>query len=92
MRLAPDSTPQQPQAQVTLAVATDTRPIYFTGILVRQQRPGWHTLELPPLEHWSEPLRWLTPVQRERFERPQFYRMLEEQVGRRFVELLKRRE
>jgi site-specific recombinase XerD len=90
MRPAPDST--EPKAQVTLAVQTETRSIYFTGIVVRQQRPGWHTLELPALEDWNEPASWLTPPQRERFVSPEFYKMLEGEISRRFTALLQRRE
>jgi hypothetical protein len=89
MRLAPHSTRQSPKAQGTLAVQTSTRPIYFTGIVVRQQRPGWNLIEVPPLERWEEPLRWLTPRQRERMETPEFYRMLEAEINRRFALLPK---
>jgi len=92
MRPAPDSRPEGTKAQVTLAIATSTRPIYLTGIVVQQQRPGWNTLDLPPLEQWEEPMRWLTPAQRERFETPEFYRMLEDQIGRRFAVLARRNE
>jgi len=92
MRLAPDSTAERAIAQVTLGVPTSTRPIYFTGMTVRQQRPGWHTLDVPPLDAWEELLQWLTPPQRERFETAEFYRMLESQISRRFAALLERRE
>jgi site-specific recombinase XerD len=87
MRLAPDSLPGRPKAQVTLEIKTDTRPIYLTGIIVREARPGWQTLEVPPLEQWEEPSRWLTPAQRQRIEMPEFYRMLEGHVGERFLAL-----
>ena len=87
MRLAPDATPQLPKAQVTLEIVTDTRPIYLTGIIVREARPGWQTLEVPPLERWEQPLRWLTPAQQRRIEMPEFYRMLEGHVSQRFVSL-----
>lgn len=50
------------------------------------------TLDLPPLDRWEEPLRWLTPAQRERFESPEFYRLLETQVSRRFEALLRSNE
>jgi hypothetical protein len=43
------------------------------------------SLELPPLERWDRPLRWLTPEQRERIESPEFYRLLQEHVSRRFL-------
>lgn len=87
MRLAPDSTPQQPNAQVTLQITTDTRPIYLTGIVVHEPRPGWQTLEVPPLEEWEEALRWLTPAQKTRIEMPEFYQMLEGYIRPRFLAL-----
>ena len=62
-------------------------PIYLTGIIVLEPRPGWQTLEVPPLEQWEEPFRWLTPEQRQRIEMPEFYRMLEAHVGERFLAL-----
>ena len=47
--------------------------------------PGWVTLEVPPLEAWQERLLWLEHPQRERIESPEFYRLLQEQIGRRYL-------
>ncbi len=43
------------------------------------------TLEVPPLEAWEQPLRWVTPVERERIESPQFYRSLEHHLTAKFL-------
>ncbi len=52
-------------------------------LVIRAGRAG--TLEIPPLEAWEERLLWLEQPQRERIESPQFYRMLQEQIGRRYL-------
>ncbi len=43
------------------------------------------SLELPPLEAWRQPMLWLTPEQRERIQEAAFYKLLQEQVTRRFL-------
>ena len=53
-------------AKVTLSIPSNGRPIYFTGTLAREVRPGWVTLEIPPLEAWEESLSWISRDQRER--------------------------
>ena len=57
------------------------------GIVVREPRPGWVTLEVPPLEAWEEPLRWLTREERERerIESPEFYQTLQEHLTRKYL-------
>ncbi len=57
----------------------------LSGIVIRETRPGWMTLEVPPLEAWEQPLRWVTPVERERIESPQFYRSLEYHLTAKFL-------
>ena len=64
-------------AKVTISVVKGERPIYFTGIIAKEVRRGYVTLDIPPLERWSEPLSWLTRAQRDRFEEPEFYEMLQ---------------
>ena len=54
------------------------------GIVVREARPGWLTLDVPPLEHWQEPMKWLTPEQKTRLESPEFYELLQREIARRF--------
>ena len=72
-------------ADVTLTILSDARPVQLTGIVVREARPGWLTLDVPPLEHWSEPMRWLTPEQKTRIESAEFYELLQRQVACRFL-------
>ena len=73
--------------QVTLQITSDTRPVYLKGIVVHEPRPGWQTLEVPPLEQWEQALRWLTPAQKTRVEMPEFYQMLEGYIRPRFLAL-----
>jgi hypothetical protein len=73
-----------PVADVTLTIVTDPNPVQLTGIVVREARPGWLTLDVPPLERWEEPMRWLTPEQKTRIESAEFYELLQREVARRF--------
>ena len=59
--------------------------VKLTGIVVREARPGWLTLDVPPLERWEEPMKWLTPEQKTRMESAEFYEMLQREVTRRFL-------
>ena len=52
---------------------------------LREARPGWLTLDVPPLEAWAESMKWLTPAQWERIESPDFYRLLQREVTRRYL-------
>ena len=45
----------------------------------------WVSLEIPPLEEWEEPLRWLRPEQRERIKDARFFEMLQREVPRRLL-------
>lgn len=74
-------------AKVTISVFTGDRPIYFTGIVAKEARPSYVTLEIPPLENWSEALRWLSRAQRERFEEPEFYELLQREISTRLCQL-----
>ena len=78
--------PNEPRsADVTLTVLTDGRQLQLTGIVVQEARPGWLSMDLPPQEAWQEPLRCLTATQRERIESPDFYELLRQQIGQRFL-------
>jgi hypothetical protein len=74
-------------AKVTIEVGSDGRPIHFTGTTALEVRPGYVTLQIPPLEEWSESLKWLSRAQRERFEEPEFYEMLQREIARRLDRL-----
>ena len=51
--------PGEPAADVKLMVLGGDHPICLDGIVVREPRPGWVTLEVPPLESWEKAPRWL---------------------------------
>jgi integrase/recombinase XerD len=88
MQLAIRRRPGEPEvADVKVTIINDDRFIPLAGIVVRQPRPGWVTLEVPPLESWEKGLRWLTPPQRERIESPEFFRLLQEETTRRYLAL-----
>ncbi|MCH7726370.1 MAG: hypothetical protein IH991_07830, partial [Planctomycetes bacterium] len=71
--------------EATITIHSDTRPIQLHGIVVRQPRPGWVSLDIPPLEDWETALRWVTPAQRERIESPEFYELLQRYITHRFL-------
>ncbi len=87
MKPQPSEKPGFRMAKVTLAIPTKARPVYLTGIVAREVRRGWMNLEIPPLEQWEEPLRWLSRGQRERIEEPGFYELLQREVPRRLLQL-----
>ena len=92
LRPRPSGAETVPAADVTLTIVTDPQPVMLTGILVREARPGWLTLDVPPLEHWGEPMKWLTPEQKTRVQSAEFYEMLQREVARRFLHLSEKRQ
>ncbi|NUQ62853.1 MAG: tyrosine-type recombinase/integrase [Pirellulales bacterium] len=72
-------------ANVTLSIQNEDRFVLLKGIVVREPRPGWVTLEVPPLEAWEKPLCGLTAAQRQRIESPEFYALVQEHVTRRYL-------
>ena len=48
---------EERSSTVTYEIDTPERPVYFTGNRVQESRPGFLTLQIPPLEAWEEPLR-----------------------------------
>lgn len=84
-----DDSAKSRHAKVTLEIQTNARPVYLTGIVAREVRRGWVNLEIPPLENWEEPLRWLSRQQRERLEEAEFYELLQREVPRRLLRLPK---
>ena len=79
--------PNRLEADVNLTILGGPRPVRLDGIVAHEPRPGWIVLDVPPLEAWSEPFRWLTPVQRDRIEAPAFFTMLKAEVTKRFQAL-----
>ena len=74
-------------ADVELSIFTDDRYIDPEGIVVREPRPGWTTIEIPPLEKWEKPMRWLLREQRERIQSPEFFQLLQTHVTRKYLGL-----
>ena len=56
-------------AKVTIEILGQERPTYLTGTRALEVRPGFVTLEIPPLEQWFESLKWLPRNQRERLRK-----------------------
>lgn len=79
---------KQPVAHATMIIRNEPQPVRLTDIVVKQSRPGWVSLDLPPLERWEPELRWLTPPQKERIESPEFYELLRKHLTRQFVTAL----
>jgi len=71
-------------ADAEAIIFSEDRYVHLDGIVVREPRPGWVTLEIPPLEAWENRLCWLLPEQRERVESSEFFRLLQEHVTRRY--------
>ena len=65
--------------------ARHPQPVQLDGIVVKESRPGWLSLDLPPLEVWTEPLKQLSVPQRKRVETPEFYQLLQREVTRRYL-------
>jgi len=87
MRIQLEPRPGEAAADVKLLILDGDHPVPLDGIMVREMRPGWIALEIPPLEHWADPCRWLTPPQRRRLESPEFFAMLRAELGRRYQAL-----
>jgi site-specific recombinase XerD len=62
-------------------------PLKLEGLRLVEMRPGWVALEVPPIEAWEHAIRWLSPAQKERLAEPAFFRLLQEELTRRFVRL-----
>lgn len=72
-----------PCADVRITIQTPNRPVILDGIVATSQRPGWVSIELPPLEAWADSLRLLSKAQRERIESASFYELLQKNIGLR---------
>jgi hypothetical protein len=87
LKAQPSEKPGSRVAKVTVRVQTRATPVYLTGIVAREVRRGWVNLEIPPLEQWEEPLRWLSRQQRKRIDEPAFYELLQRTIPRRLAQL-----
>lgn len=77
---------QPPTADAAFLVLDQSTPVEFTGIVLRESRPGWIALDLPPLEIWEDRLRWVSPGQRDRITSPDFYQLLQKHLSQRFLD------
>jgi len=64
--------------------------VTLSGIVIREARPGWVAMELPPeeawSESWSESLAWLSGPQRERVKSADFCELLQQRLRQTFLE------
>ena len=74
-------------ADAAAIIFSEDRYVHLDGIVVREPRPGWVTLQVPPLEAWESRLCWLLPEQRERVETPEFFQLVQQHVTRRYLAL-----
>lgn len=74
-------------ADATVHITNASAPVRLTGLRLIEIRPGWVSLEIPTHEAWEEALRWTTPPQRERLEEPAFFKLLQEHLTKRFLDL-----
>jgi hypothetical protein len=70
--------------EVTLVVRGEPS-VTLEGVVVREPRPGFLTLELPPLEDWAAALSFVDDAVRERFEQAEFYEALRGAIAERWV-------
>ncbi len=86
MRLQLTETADPRSAAVQLTIFTDNRQVTLGGITVREARPGWVTLDLPPWERWADALGQLSRREHERLESPDFYALLQRHATTRYLE------
>jgi len=73
------------RAKVTIEIRQQRSPVYLTGTVVHESRPGIVALEIPPLESWQQSLNWLSRSQRDRFHDADFYEILQREITHRFM-------
>ncbi|MBI5510393.1 MAG: tyrosine-type recombinase/integrase [Deltaproteobacteria bacterium] len=71
-------------AEATLVIWTGAAPVRLAGVVVKESRPGFYSIDLPPLEAWAAPMQRLSPAERVRLQEPEFYERLREVVVGRF--------
>ena len=87
IELVPRQSTGSPVADVRLRIRNQKDLVEFGGIVVREGRPGWITLDLPPQEDWTAQSQRLSPEQRERMDTAQFYETLRNHITNRFLAL-----
>ena len=84
LELQPDLT-DQTKATCSFVILNEDQHVRFDGINLRESRPGWVAMDLPPLEFWEPSLRWLSPEQRLRIESIEFLESIRMMLGRKFL-------
>ena len=77
------------KAQITIELrhAAYQQPIYLTGTVATERRPGWLCVDVPESSHWQPILQRLPRHIRDRVTSPEFYRTLVSGIEQRFVQL-----
>lgn len=73
------------EGRVTLVLKEASGEIRLQGLVVREPRPGWVTLDVPPLEDWREEIGRMSEVVRDRVLAAGFYEKLRTELTRRFL-------
>lgn len=72
-------------AACSVEIVRSTESVTLPGISIRESRPGWIALDLPPLEDWQTTLAQLPAAQRQRIQEPAFYDLLHRELSRRYL-------
>jgi integrase/recombinase XerD len=75
------------QARAALVIPTAQPLVRLDGIAIEETRPGWYSIDLPPLETWAPGMTRLSVAQRERLQEPEFYERLRELLVERYLRL-----
>lgn len=81
----PDPTPGSEITQVTIEITGHTQREFLLGIRASMPRPGFITLQIPPLEKWQPVLSRVSPAQASRIAEPSFYELLQREITRRLL-------
>ena len=76
-----------PACDFSISLKTPRASIELHGCRVLELRPGWITLEFPPLKEWEPELAKLSRSERERIESAEFFERLRTHVTRQFLAL-----
>lgn len=72
-------------AACCVEIVRSTESVTLPGISIRESRPGWIALDLPPLEDWQPVLAQLPIAQQQRIQAPAFYDLLHKELSRRYL-------
>lgn len=72
-------------ANVHVKICQRPKDVELDGIILKQSRAGWFSLELPALESWRPVLERLSRAQRDRVESAEFYTHLHALAVERYL-------